>query len=120
MEVGKIPASLPSLTRINKEIKDLVDSNIKYQLQLILSDIADKYRISKNELFQNYLSDIVVIKPEIEDTSSKKRIRKKIPQHLRCSALTSTHDQCSRKRKDDHQFCGSHLNSRNFGVVKST
>ena len=119
MEVGKIPASLPSLTRINKEIKNVVNTNIKYQLQEILTDIADKYRLSRNELLQNYLTDIVIVKPEVEDTS-KKRIRKKVPQHLRCNALTSTLDQCSRKKKDEDLFCGSHQNSRNFGVINGS
>jgi hypothetical protein len=114
MEVGQIPVSLPSLTKINKELKTLIETNTKHYLKEILSEIADKYQLSRNELFLDYLSNLSI---ETTKAGPKKRIKRKIPIKDRCHALTFTNNQCSRKRKDDNLFCGSHINSRNFGVI---
>ena len=117
MEVGNVPASLPSLTKINKELKALIEANVKHQLRQVLADIADKYRLSKNDLFRDYISDVTIVKLDTTDNNTKKRIKRKVPSHERCSALTSNLEQCSRKRKGINLFCGSHLNSRNYGVI---
>lgn len=118
MEVGEIPASLPSLTKINKELQRLIKVNVEQNLRTILLDIADKYRLSKNELMQNYLSDDKIVIKEDESSKTTKRKRKKIPLYERCTARTSSGDQCSRRKKKESEFCGSHSNSRNFGIIK--
>ena len=117
MEVGNVPASLPSLTKINKELNALIEANVKLQLRQVLADIADKHRLSKNDLFRDYITDITVEKLDTSNNTVKKRIRRNVPSHERCTALTSNMEQCSRKRKGTNLFCGSHLNSRNYGVI---
>jgi len=44
-----------------------------------------------------------------EDLSKRKRIKNSIPLENRCSALRADDERCTRKRKDGHQFCGTHL-----------
>ncbi len=117
MDVGEIPASLPSLTKVNRELQKLVKENVENNLKVILSDIADRHRLSRNDLFQKYLSDDKITITQSSDGPVTKRKRRNIPLYERCTALTSSLEQCSRKKKVGQEFCGSHLNSRNFGVV---
>jgi len=44
-----------------------------------------------------------------EDLSKRKRVKNSIPLENRCSALRADDERCTRKRKDGHQFCGTHL-----------
>jgi hypothetical protein len=44
-----------------------------------------------------------------EDLSKRKRVKNSIPLENRCSALRADDERCTRKRKDGHPFCGTHL-----------
>ena len=44
-----------------------------------------------------------------DDLSKRKRVKNSIPLENRCSALRADDERCTRKRKDGHQFCGTHL-----------
>ena len=44
-----------------------------------------------------------------EDLSKRKCVKNSIPLENRCSALRADDERCTRKRKDGHQFWGTHL-----------
>ena len=44
-----------------------------------------------------------------EDLSKRKRVKNSIPLENRCNANRADNDRCTRKRKDGHEYCGTHL-----------
>jgi hypothetical protein len=44
-----------------------------------------------------------------DDLNKRKRVKNAIPQENRCNALRADDERCTRKRKDGHPFCGTHL-----------
>lgn len=122
MEIGKIPVALPALTKINDELNKMVKTLATNQIRNVLSDISDKYGIAKNELFARYLSadlSIELAKDTNTDGSTEqqkgKRVRKAIADEDRCLAKISNGTRCSRRRKDENLYCGSHMTARPFG-----
>jgi len=55
-----------------------------------------------------------------EDTQKRKRVKNSIPLHERCNALRANKEQCTRRKKDDHQFCGTHSKGRPHGEIDSS
>lgn len=54
-----------------------------------------------------------------EDFQKRKRVKNSVPWHDRCSALKAEGIQCTRRRKDAKEFCGTHLKGTPHGVVNN-
>jgi hypothetical protein len=52
-----------------------------------------------------------------EDFVKRKRIKNAIPTSNRCSAKRANGEQCTRRRKDDCEFCGTHEKGRPHGLA---
>tara|TARA_B100000886_G_C20383226_1_gene474854 strand:- start:166 stop:672 length:507 start_codon:yes stop_codon:yes gene_type:complete len=52
-----------------------------------------------------------------EDVTRKKRIKNTVPQFERCTAKRSNGEQCTRRRKDDECFCGTHIKGTPHGII---
>lgn len=113
MEIGKLPVSLPSIVKINNELAEVIVNSIKDDRRVILNDIAERYQIKRNELFELY-AKIDINVANITKQIKPKRNRKEVPIKERCYAKTSNGKQCSR-RKNKENFCGGHYGSRPYG-----
>ena len=51
------------------------------------------------------------------DISKPKRTKTTIPIASRCSAKLANNEQCTRKRRKDCDFCGTHANSKPNGLM---
>jgi hypothetical protein len=54
---------------------------------------------------------------EKDDFIKRKRIKNAIPQMNRCNAKRANGDQCTRKRRDDCEFCGTHYKGTPHGLI---
>lgn len=54
-----------------------------------------------------------------EDFSKRKRVKNTIPSVNRCTAKRANGEQCTRRRKDDSEFCGTHCKSAPHGFMAS-
>lgn len=54
-----------------------------------------------------------------EDVSKRKRIKNSIPQTNRCHAKRATCEQCTRKQKEGHLFCGTHVKGTPHGIIST-
>ena len=54
-----------------------------------------------------------------EDFQKRKRVKNSVPWHERCSALKAEGIQCTRRRKDTTEFCGTHLKGTPHGIVNN-
>lgn len=88
------------------------------KLKSILTEISDKYNINKEALIANYL----VLDGSVVDlgNASPKRKRKKNKQLQKdelCMARKADNAQCTRRRKDNMEYCGKHCNNLKFGRI---
>jgi hypothetical protein len=52
-----------------------------------------------------------------DDLSKRKRIQNSIPTQNRCNAKRADNKQCTRKRKDGSEFCGTHTKGAPHGLA---
>ena len=52
-----------------------------------------------------------------EDFMKRKRIKSTIPAYERCCAKRASGEQCTRRKRDECQFCGTHSKGTPHGVI---
>lgn len=52
-----------------------------------------------------------------DDFVKRKRTKSCVPTYLRCNAKRACGEQCTRKKKEDSNFCGTHDKNRPHGVI---
>ena len=105
--------------RINKKIEThFVDfkSQIIERLKKCHGDIesdSDVYKLV--EFIYNFPKiDIVA-----DDIKKRKRVKNIVPFCDKCLALRANGEQCSRRKKDGHSFCGTHIKGTPHGHVEN-
>jgi hypothetical protein len=53
-----------------------------------------------------------------DDLSKRKRVKNAIPMQNRCSAKRANNEQCTRKRKEGCEFCGTHAKGAPHGLAE--
>lgn len=71
-----------------------------------------------NKLLQ-FVYDYSNIDITKEDFLKRKRVKNSVPWHDRCCALKAEGVQCTRRRKDSMEFCGTHLKGTPHGIVNN-
>ena len=106
---------------LNKKIDNFMldfKNNIKKKiddLNLVREVNEDVRREEMNKLLQ-FIYDYDKITIEKTDLSATNR--KPPAVDIRCCALTSTRQQCIRKKMEGSNFCKSHEEKRNYGVME--
>lgn len=54
------------------------------------------------------------------DFQKRKRIKNVVPFYERCCALRANNEQCTRRRKGDAKFCGTHIKGTPHGEINKT
>jgi len=72
---------------------------------------------SKSELLQ-FIYDYDTLTLQKEDFSKRKRIKSFVPHYLRCNAKRASGEQCTRKKKHDSSYCGTHDKNRPHGEIE--
>lgn len=101
--------------KLNKKI-ELYILGFKDSLRnkIIECNFEDKTKI--NELLE-YLYDyerLILVK---DDFIKRKRVKNSIPVTNRCSARRADGDQCTRRRRSDCEFCGTHFKGAPHGLI---
>lgn len=103
--------------RINKKI-ELYVSDFKKQICERLKAV----QMTSAELTE--LNEFIFEFPrcciEKEELVKRKRVKNSIPVDNRCAAKRSTGEQCTRRKKDGHDFCGTHCKSIPHGLIGVT
>lgn len=102
--------------RFNSEFKFSLDEwlNIKN------SNIIDSEGNNITEEFKAYIANYSNITFEKEDFLKRKRIKNMAPQHERCCAKRANGTQCTRRKRDDSKFCGTHIKGTPHGLMNCT
>jgi len=96
-----------------------------------LIDFKEKIHewISKNDIqligkqntsdFLKFIYDFNAISLTKEDFAKRKRIKNIVPQNERCCACRANGEQCTRRRQDGLNFCGTHFKGIPHGTIDS-
>jgi hypothetical protein len=101
--------------QLNKQIET-------YILQF-KNNIRDKIlALNLNEQFKaNELMEFVYEYEKLEfdkdDVAKRKRNKNTVPDNNRCNARLANNDQCTRRRKENNEFCGTHVKSTPNGFI---
>ena len=82
--------------------------------------------VKQQDLEQNKLENIMQLvydyekfKLTKEDFTKRKRVKNTIPLHDRCCAKRASGEQCTRRKKDECDYCGTHEKGRPHGIVNN-
>jgi hypothetical protein len=84
---------------------------------LKVHNVIDEDGNDKTHEFIQYIFDYETLVLEQDDFKKRKRIKNQIPNYDRCCALRSNHERCTRKKKKDCNFCGTHNKGTPYGTV---
>lgn len=90
------------------DFKSAMRKNIMDREQL-----SNDVKVELLEFIYNY-HPFVITK---EDLQKRKRVKNIVPYHERCCALRADSLQCTRRRKDDNTFCGTHIKGIPHGEI---
>ena len=76
-------------------------------------DINDRGRVQ----IQNYLDSYSRLELTKQDFVKRKRVKNIVPYYDRCCAKRANGERCTRRRKDDDEYCGTHIKGQPHGVV---
>lgn len=79
------------------------------QLELIEKD-------NMNQFIQ-YIYDYTRLTFTKEDFQKRKRVKNFVPMFDRCCAKRASAEQCTRRKKEGYEFCGTHLKGTPHGMM---
>lgn len=101
--------------RINKKL-DTYISTFKESIknQLLAEEFKEKDKVND---FLSFIYDFERLSLSKEDFVKRKRVKNTVPTINRCSAKRADGDQCTRRRKKDCEFCGTHSKGTPHGLI---
>ena len=69
--------------------------------------------------FLKFVFDYESINLSKDDFIKRKRSKNVVPTDTRCCGKRADGEQCTRKKKDSSDFCGTHIKGTPYGIVKN-
>jgi hypothetical protein len=101
--------------RINTRIQQYI-SAFKDDIKNKMIDVQFENNKKANDLLE-YVYEYERLVLEKDDFIKRKRVQNAIPSSNRCNAKRSNGIQCTRRRKTDCEFCGTHFKGTPHGLV---
>jgi len=67
--------------------------------------------------FLKFLYDTEGLEIGKEDFQKRKRIKNIVPHNIRCRAKRANYEQCTRRRLEGEEFCGTHIKGSPHGII---
>jgi hypothetical protein len=101
--------------RLNKKVETYITEfkdNIREKtVQLGLNDD------SKTSQLIQYIFDYNRLSFNKEDFNKRKRVKNFVPIYTRCCAKRANGEQCTRRKKGDFDYCGTHTKGTPHGII---
>ena len=94
------------LTNYVRKFKDDIKN------ELVKLECIEQEKLSE---FLNYLYEYEQIEINRTDFLKRKRVKNTIPNNNRCNALKAGGEQCTRRRKENCLYCGTHIKGAPHG-----
>lgn len=102
--------------RINKKL-ELYITSFKDSLRNKISELELNDKTKVNDLLE-HIYDYQRLTLSKDDLIKRKRIKNSIPINNRCNAKRASGEQCTRRRKEDCEFCGTHVKGTPHGFIQ--
>jgi hypothetical protein len=103
--------------RLNKKL-ELWITGFKDNIREKANQIGISKNDQTNQLIQ-YIYDYDRLTFEKEDFQKRKRIKNVVPFFDRCCAKRASNEQCTRRKKDGIEYCGTHMKGVPHGIIDS-
>jgi hypothetical protein len=103
--------------RLNKKIEVYVSTfkdNIKEKISQLGFDNSEE----TTKLLQ-YVYDYDRLSFNKEDFMKRKRVKNFVPIFDRCCAKRATNEQCTRRKKEGSEYCGTHMKGTPHGIMET-
>jgi hypothetical protein len=100
---------------LNKKIETYV-SEFKENIKKKITDLNFEEKTKMNDLVE-YVYEYSRLTLEKDDFVKRKRIKNSIPNMNRCNARRANGEQCTRRRKEGCDFCGTHFKGAQYGLI---
>ena len=101
--------------RINQKIIDYL-AQFKDNIRDKVSQLNLTKYDNSNELIQ-FIYDYQRLLLTKEDFMKRKRIKNVVPLFDRCCAKRATNEQCTRRKKNGIEYCGTHMKGTPHGII---
>lgn len=101
--------------RINKKIESYI-TVFKDNVRNKINELAIEEKPKVNELLE-FIYDYERLSLIKDDLIKRKRIKNSIPINNRCNAKRANGEQCTRRRKDKCEYCGTHSKGTPHGFI---
>lgn len=101
--------------RLNKKAESYITS-FKDCIREKATQLGLNNDIKSTQLLQ-YVYDYDRLSFNKEDFQKRKRVKNFVPIYDRCCAKRASNEQCTRRRKDESEYCGTHMKGTPHGIV---
>ena len=101
--------------RLNKKLESYITT-----FKDCIREKATNMGINKNEQVNQliqYIYDYDRLTFNKEDFQKRKRVKNFVPIFDRCCAKRANEEQCTRRKKDGCEYCGTHLKGTPHGII---
>ena len=98
--------------RLNKKIEDYIS-----QFKNDLRDKVIELDVQPSNPLVAYIFDYERLTLEKDDFIKRKRVKNVIPFFDRCCAKRANNEQCTRRKRENTEYCGTHLKGTPHGLV---
>ena len=101
--------------RLNKKLEGWI-SGFKDNIREKATQIGISKNDQTNQLIQ-YIYDYDRLTFGKEDFQKRKRVKNVVPFFDRCCAKRASNEQCTRRKKDGIEYCGTHMKGTPHGII---
>jgi len=101
--------------RLNKKVESYI-TTFKDNIREKTTQLNLNKNEQVNQLIQ-YIYDYDRLAFVKEDFQKRKRVKNFVPIFDRCCAKRATNEQCTRRRKDGSEYCGTHMKGTPHGIM---
>ena len=101
--------------RLNKKLETWITS-FKDDIREKATQIGISKNDQTNQLIQ-YIYDYDRLTFGKEDFQKRKRVKNVVPFFDRCCAKRASNEQCTRRKKDGIEYCGTHMKGTPHGII---
>jgi hypothetical protein len=101
--------------RINKKIETYITA-FKDDIRKKVTELSFDEKPKTNELLE-FVYDYERLSLIKDDLVKRKRVKNSVPNMNRCSAKRANGEQCTRRRKEGCEFCGTHIKGTPHGLM---
>jgi len=104
--------------RLNKKVETYI-TTFKDGIREKATQLGLNNDVKSTQLLQ-YIIDYDRLSFNKEDFQKRKRVKNFVPIYDRCCAKRAAGEQCTRRRKDESVYCGTHMKGTPHGIMDNS